>query len=72
MVMQMSKILDLFKKKEVKCNENHNPNDIDNSLEMLQNRNMVFPQVFIFKCYKCGQIFKYTKENGIFTILKKK
>ena len=65
----MSKILDLFKKKQ--CNENHNPNDIDNSLEMLSNRNMTYPQVFSFRCHKCGKIFKYTKENGMFKILKK-
>jgi uncharacterized protein CbrC (UPF0167 family) len=68
----MSNILDLFKKKELKCNENHNPNDIDNSLEMLPNRNMTYPQVFLFRCYKCGKILKYIKEDEIFKIVKTK
>ena len=40
---------------------NHNPNDIDNSLRMLKNVEMVFPRKYYFQCEECKRFFMFTK-----------
>lgn len=48
-----------MKEENYKCN--HNPNDIDNSLRMLKNVEMVFPRKYYFQCEECKRFFMFTK-----------
>lgn len=41
---------------------NHNPNDIDNSLKMIQKATMVKPRKFYFQCEECKKMFAFLKE----------
>ena len=49
------------------CIYNHNPNDIENSLQMLKRRNMVHPEIYKFICTECHEIFTFKRlPNGAF------
>ena len=39
----------------------HNPNLPSTSLEIVNKRNMTFPQFYVFECKKCGKIFNFVK-----------
>lgn len=47
-----------------KCN--HDFNDNQNTLEILNKRELVFPQIFYFQCKNCKKIYKGLKKEGIF------
>ena len=46
---------------EKKCN--HNPNDKNNTLIMINKRVMVYPQRYDFFCKKCNEFFSFKKNE---------
>lgn len=49
------------KRKEKKKLCNHNPNDLNTSLEMLNKRTMIYPPVDEYFCKICHQFFQFNK-----------
>ena len=53
------------------CLYNHNPNDIDNSLQMLKKRHMDNPSIYYFVCRECNEILTFKRNaEGAFVEVK--
>ena len=47
------------RKKKKLCN--HDPNDLNTSLELLNQRRMVFPPIYEYLCTICHDFFEFNK-----------